>query len=449
VILTGCGSIATRQGFYQPITAELQAGHVDSALQLIEIAREKNKYDEKDRFIYFVDAGLLNHYADQFDTSNEKLHLAETAAEELYTRSVSRAIASMLLNDNVLEYSGEDYEILYTNLIKAMNYVALGNAEDAFVEVRRVNLKLDQLEQKYTDLEQRYRRAAKDDSTVVELEYDIEPVRFHNDAFARYLSMHMYAADGKLDDARIDYDLMAEAFQTQPHIYDFPMPEIQYLSEEQAILSVVGLAGLAPVKEAVNFRLRTDKQLNLVQVLYDDKSLEDPFYTHIPLEVSEDYYFKFSVPKLVDRVSDIQSVEVLANGKLLGQLQLLENVNNVSRETFATKKSFIFIRTLARAITKGLAAHKVKKKVDTGGLEGWLKKSAVDVGTDFLENADLRSTKFLPGKIYVADFEIPPGQYDLTIRFLRADGSLVKESDIPQYQVTIQGVNLVRAFSVN
>ncbi len=446
ITLISCGSVATKKGFYEPITAELRGGNRAGAAELIEAAKADNKYAQKDRLIYFLDAGLLHHYAQDYETSNIKLHLAEAAAEELFTKSISRAAASLLLNDNVLEYSGEDYEVLYANLIKALNYVELGRFDEAFVEIRRANLKLELLERKYGDAAAELERGSSDDTVHVDLAYEVPDIRFHNDAFARYLSMHMYAADGKMDDARIDYDYLKLAFAAQPHIYDFPMPRVTYRSDG-AILSVVGLTGLAPVKEALNLRLRTDKDLGLVQILYDGPERNDVEYGHLPLNVEADYYFKFAIPTLQERPSQVSEIRVLANGTPLGSLSLLEDIGNVAQETFAPKKALIYFRSVARAVVKGLAAHKLKTKLDTGGLEGWLKKAAVDVATDVTENADLRSSQYLPEKIFVGDFEIEPGTYQLTIQFLLSDGSVGEARTYSDYEVLPGRLNLIEAHS--
>jgi hypothetical protein len=450
LIANGCGSLRTRTGFYEPITASLRNHEFDAAIQGVEAARASNKYQDKDRFLYYIDAGMLCHYASRPDTSIAKLQNAEYASEELFRKSISRAAASLLLNDNVLEYAGEDYEILYTNLINALNYISLNLPDEAFVEIRRANLKLDLLEQKYAEAARELQRGSSDDTARVELEYDIEPVKFHNDAFARYLSMHMYAADGYLDDARIDYDYLVDAFRTQPHVYDFDMPETRYIAADgKAILSVVGLVGLSPVKEVFNLRIRTDKDLDLVQVLYTDSENKESEYGHFPFPVDHDYYFKFAIPRIVPRPSTVEALRVYANGRHLGDLQLIEDVSKVAVETFKAKRSMIYVRSVARAIAKGLAAHRLKKELDTGGLDGWLKKAAVDVATDVSEGADLRCSRFLPGRIFTGDFEIPPGIYDLRIEFLDGNDELVGTSDISGYEVLKKGLNLVEAFSLN
>ncbi len=449
LIIGGCGSVRTRTGFYEPITKSLQIGDYAAAVAEIEAANEKGKYGDKDRLLYFIDAGMAQHYAGDYEQSNVDLTEAEYASEDLFRKSITRAAASILLNDNVLEYSGEDYEILYTNLIKALNYSSLGQFDDAFVEVKRANLKLELLEQKYGYAVTELQRGAESDTSAVGIEYELDDVRFHNDAFARYLSMRLYAADGAWDDARIDYDYLVKAFRTQPEVYDFAMPEVSYLpSEGRSILSIVGLAGLSPVKHAFDLRIRTDKDLGLVQVLFTDSEGKESEYSHFPINIGADFYFKFSIPRIVERPSRVREIRVYADGLKIGRLQLIEDVYKVSKEVFRARRSMIYFRSIARAIAKGVLAHKAKKKVDTGGLGGWLKKAAVDVVTDFTEAADLRCSRLLPGRIYVGDFELEPGVYDLRIEFIDSNGGLISATDVPQYKVVERGLNLVEAFSL-
>lgn len=440
--LIGCSSLATKKGFYTPITAEVRAGRYQAALSGLEAARQGGKFAEKDRLLYYLDAGMLYHYAGAWDSSIARLHEAERAADELFTKSVSRGAASLLLNDNVLEYAGEDYEILYANLVKALDYLREEKYDDAFVEVRRANDKLQVLEQKYGDMAARYQRADSADTASTGLTYEAGKVRFNNDAFARYLSMHSYAAGGKLDDARIDHTALLDAFRSQPEVYPFPAPDVRYNVAEGTLVSVVAMAGLCPTKEALNLRIRTDKDLDLVQVLYDGPDSADVEYGHLPARISEDYYFKFSIPVLKDRPSPVDKVRVLANGRTLGELQLIEDVSLVARETFEAKRTLIYIKTVGRAVVKGLATHKLKKKADTGGFAGWLKKAAIDVGSDLIENADLRSAQYLPGRIYVGDFEVPPGRYDLVVQYLGNAGELLSERTLPASEVRSGRLNL-------
>ncbi|MDF1546002.1 MAG: hypothetical protein P1R58_12990 [bacterium] len=450
LLVAGCGSMATRNKFYQPITAELHRDNFQSAVEKIEAAKADGKYGEKDHLIYYIDAGLAYYYAGNYDSSRILLLTAHDAADELFTKSISRAATSVLLNDNALEYAGEDYELLYLNLINAMNFLSMGDFDGAFVEVRRANHKLEMLENKYAEAAAQMNRGSREDTAAVSLEYEPEKTRFNNDAFARWLSMHMYAADGKFDDAEIDRTWLNRAFKEQPHIYDFDQPDVKYRSSDGAVLSVVALTGESPRKEALSLRLRTDKDLDLVQILYtDSENEEETEYGHLPLPVSEDFYFKFAMPKMVTPPSIVSRIRISVDGESIGDLHLIDDIGKIAEDTFRARKSLIYIRTIMRALFKGLATHKLKKKADTGGLGGWLKKAAIDIGTDLTENADLRSSRLLPSRVYVGDFEIEPGQYNITVDYFDSTGQIIKSEILPDFPVNNSNFNLVQTVSLN
>lgn len=446
-LAAGCSSVATQKGFYEPIAAELRAGNFDAAVAGIETARLKKKFKDKDRFLYLMDAGLANHYARRFDSSNTRLSGAENAADELFTKSISRAAVSLLLNDNFLEYAGEDYEVLYANIIKALNYIALDQPEDALVEIRRSDEKLSLLDRKYRDAADALNRQTAIDSSAPAIPYEAADIRFQNDALARYLGLHVYAAQGKMDDARIDHELMLKAFADQPNIYPFPPPPVIYRSENNAVLSAVAMVGLSPVKEALNLRLRTDKDLDLVQIIYDSPDSTGPQYGQFALPISEDYYFKLSIPQIVPRPSIIEAVRITASDGTSGTLYLLEDIGRVAQETFEAKRTMIYIKTVMRALAKGLTTHKAKEKADDGKAGGWLKKLAMDIAADISENADLRCSRLLPGRVFVGDFEIAPGTYDLRYEFLDPAGAVVRTQTITGYTVLKNGLNLIEAAS--
>ncbi|MBD3168325.1 MAG: hypothetical protein GF307_02500, partial [candidate division Zixibacteria bacterium] len=315
-VLFACGSVATRNKFYQPVRDFIKNQNYDAAAQLLD--EERNRFGKKDRLLFYLDSGFAHHYAANLDTSNARLTLAENTAEELFTKSVTRGAASMVLNDNTLEYAGEDYEVLYSNLFKAINYSWKDKFDDVYVEIRRALLKLELLEQKYARANQSFHENKDEDD--IDIDYEVEKVRFNNDAFARYLSMHVFAADGRWDDARIARDYLDDAFKSQPHIYYFDQPDVKYYSEDKAVLSVVAMAGPSPVKEALSLRLRTDDELDLIQVLYDSGPNKDAEYGHIPFPVKESFYVKFSLPKIVQRPSEIHSISLKIGEYSYGEL---------------------------------------------------------------------------------------------------------------------------------
>ncbi len=448
LLVVGCSSGINREKYYAPLESNLRTGNYTVAVTTIEDAHQKGVYKEKDRFLYYLDAGLAYHYASQPESSIARLTIAERAAEELFTKSISKGILSnTLLNDNVLEYPGEDYEVLYTNLIMALNYLDLGKFDDAFVEIRRANDKLNLLEQKYVDAAAKVASEASTDTSGVRIQYEGKKLRFNSSAFARYLSMHMYAAEGLYDDARIDREALFNAFSLQPNIYNFAPPAVEYAPDSGAVLSVIGMVGLAPIKQSLDLRIRTDENLNLLTVIYDDARPENTVFANYPLpDGIGDFYAKLSLPQFVPRPSEVAGIRVSADSTLIGQLQLLEDVSSVAAATFEARQSMILWRTVVRVVLKTITASKLKNKIDNGGVAGWLGKLATDVAYDLTEQADLRCGALLPGRIFVGDFVVPPGTYNLTVEYLSAEGAVIERRHYPGIAVRDRDFNMLRSF---
>ncbi len=133
-MVTGCAS----RSFYAKINASSAGGRYETALKEIETNRKKY-YPKNDTLLYFLDTGMLSHFAGKYSASNTAFEKAKRLAEKLYTKSISAEGISLLTNDSQKPYIGEDYEISMIYLIKALNYAALGDEEGALVEIRQLN----------------------------------------------------------------------------------------------------------------------------------------------------------------------------------------------------------------------------------------------------------------------------------------------------------------------
>ena len=161
------------------------------------------------------------------------------------------------MNDTVVDYSGEVFEDIYTNIFMALNYIHLGDIEGAFVEIRRFDNKLRAASAKYSDM---ISQANKESDSNGGETVEVPDMEFHNSALARYLSMILYRSRGQMDAAAIDKKYLDSAFASQPHLYDFSSPSslAQELDapEGKVRLNVLAFSGKAPVKVAAFFHLR-------------------------------------------------------------------------------------------------------------------------------------------------------------------------------------------------
>jgi hypothetical protein len=430
---------------YQGAAAKLAGDRFAALVPQIERARELC-YGNKDRVLYDLDLGLLHHFAGAYERSNLHLERAERAIEENFTRSVSRAAASLLLNDNVLEYTGDPYEDVSINVFKAANYLHQAQFDEAFVEIRRLHEKLNLLEDKYARLARGYGQGQRE----VADRFKAEKVRFHNSALGRYLSVLMYRAEGRADDAAIDAAKLSEAFSAQPLCYPFPRPSLPATSHAagRPRLTVLAFSGACPEKRANTYLLHTTR--NAITVAFQAGAEARPRAGLLTIPwpgIEEGMHLKLEVPVLVRRPSAVRAVEARIDGKPVA-LERIESLEAVAEETFRVQESMVLMRAVARTVLKGMAQARARREMakriqdqDTNRLLGDLLAVAVDL----TENADLRGTPFLPGAAFVADVPVEAGTHRVEVRFLGADGRLIHTDRKSDVAVAESGVCLVEA----
>lgn len=453
VTVAGCASTRTAQGQYADSEKYVANRRYDKAIAVIEKAKKK-EYAEKDRVLYWLDVGMLYHYDLRHRESNEVLTQAEYAIEELYTKSVSKAMASGLLNDNALDYFGEDYEDIYLNVFKALNYLNMDDFDSAFVEIRRIDVKLNLLEDKYRKLVEDYNASAESETRMV-----VGENRFHNSALARYLSLLMYRADGNLDSARIDRKKIGEAFRDQPQLYAFPVPELPVIRvpEGKAALNFIAFSGFGPNKLADTLYLQGGNGVVLVVTdeQQDDYVTNELGVTAFPfIGVNSGFHMKMQFPRMVLRGEPCDAIEVWMDGERIADLGLLENMELVAREIFEIRLPIIVSKTVIRAVSKGIAKEVGKdvanealsEELGVGGaLLGLVLGVVADVAVDASENADLRISHFFPAYAHVGELILDPGIYDFEVRFIR-NGQIIWSEEYKDYEVQADRLNLVESF---
>ncbi|HOS29526.1 MAG TPA: hypothetical protein PLR39_01880, partial [Treponemataceae bacterium] len=179
---------------HSPVSNYVAGSEFAEAVYFIE-ENQQELYTKNDLVLKSLDIGLLSHYNRDFKYSSMQLSEAERFMYEYYTKSISQSISSFLLNDNVIDYAGDPYEDIYTNLFMALNYASQGNIESAFVEIRR-------FDNKQKELSLTYQGAIQEAKNQVAAGNDFSGnVEFHNSALARYISMLLYRSEGMLDSA--------------------------------------------------------------------------------------------------------------------------------------------------------------------------------------------------------------------------------------------------------
>ena len=185
VVLWGCGM---KTDFYRELETSLAAKNYEVALKTLQ--GQEEEFGEKNVVLYNLEMGTLTHYGARYEESNRYFLAAEKTMEELYTKSITTEAAAVVLNDNLIPYEGEDFEKVFVNLFLALNFAEMGNIEEALVEARKVDLKLNQYSRKY------------EGKNV-----------YKQDAFVRYIMGMLYEAAGEINDAFISYKKAYEGYK--------------------------------------------------------------------------------------------------------------------------------------------------------------------------------------------------------------------------------------------
>jgi len=405
------------------VDSELErSGYADSLILL-----EKNKkslYKDRDKILYYLDKGMLQHFAQQYSESSMSLQEGERAIEEAYTKSISQEISTYLINDNVRDYGGEDYEDIYINVFNALNYYHRGNLEGAMVEIRRMNNKLRHLAVKYDSAITSLQRKALENDTRIPPNPNIQS-QFSDSALARYLGMLFHREAGQYDDARIDRDLLLTAFANYPSIYANQTPESlsgeMEIPEGMARLNVIAFAGLSPVKQEKVMR--------------------------IPLP--DNRWIKIALPEMVSRNSEIYRIELVLDDGQRFRLELLEDMAAVAKETFKARQQIIYIKTILRATAKtagsSVSGALAKKADGIGSFILWLYSIAAQVYAEASEQADLRVSRFFPARAYVTGINLHPGRYSFSIKYYNRSGKEIASIWRENMNIMENALNLAEA----
>lgn len=446
-LISSCASVMTMNQQYKEMDDLLIERDFSKAAGIIESAREKKLYKEKDKVLYYLDLGMLNFYSGAYTECIENLTAAEYAIEELYTKSVSKAIASGLLNDNALDYFGEDYEDIYLNIFKSLSYLKMNNFDEAMVELRRVNLKLNLLEDKYKKILEDYNNSEGAESELKPLEN-----RFHNDVLARYLSLLLYREDFDYDGARIDGEKIDDAFVRQSHLYQFNKPDLPELTySDRALVNFIAFTGRSPAKLAHSVYIDSGKNIVHLTLQGEDDSYVNRligFNSIVMPGVQPGFHFKFELPYLSNRGSDISSITVKVDGIEAGQLNLTENMELIAEETFRLKQPWIVGKTVTRTVVKGIAKELGKEAINEasgGGVAGLLAGIVMDVAVDASENADTRLSQFFPAFAYTGELEVAPGQREIELIYYSGNREIFRDYK-GVIDIDSNGLNLIHSF---
>lgn len=424
--LAGC---ATYSDSFGVIERNLSAQQYDAALQDIE----KKSESKNGRVLYLLDKGMVLRMKGDFAGSNQALEAAKSEMERLYAASVSENALSFIVNDATVSYAGDDYEQVLVHLYMALNYLELGQPDDARVEALQVDIKLREIGEK------------------------IPESKFTEDALSRYITGLIYEELGEWSDAMIAYRKAYEAYKKYQVNYGLAMPDMlkhdllrlaqrQGLKDEAALyrkefgieplpktknkpelegeLVFVLNNGLAPIKREKSVGMWAPPPA----VVVDISKKKAPATPAMPVLVN------IALPYYESRPNNVLSARVSVSDKQTSS-QLMEDIDAIAKASLDSRMPAITARSIARAVAKGAIQQSVDKagsNRDSDAGAALLGSFLVRVAAAATERADTRSWLTLPANIQMGRLSLPPGSYDVTVELLGADDQVVATRIFPQ-----------------
>ena len=430
--MTGCESLGSH---YLLVDKSLLANDYRQADAIIQKAEED--YGAKSRVLYGMDRGMTLQLAGEYEQSNAVLEKAEDEVERLYTRSIRTESFAFMTNDNNLPFEGEPYEQVMINVLKALNYASLNRWQDALVEARRIDHRLNVLTDRTKD------KAA-----------------YRDDGFARYLSGILYESTGDVNNAFIAYrkayetfdasrawshtavpsQLRADLLRTANALglsqefseYQHEFPDTVWKSSEEqqqlAQVLVISYNGRAPRKEDqfLDLPVSTDAlALVLVNRGFSSGNSQQHRAADSVLYGLNGRVVRVALPKIVPQKTQVP-VDTLSLTPEQGQpvivrTELAQNVTALADKALSERIAGIAVKAVARAAFKYSVAEGATRgsQQAVGGDLGPLIGLAVGLLTKGYavasEESDKRSWRTLPDEIHLARTWVSPGTYRVGI----------------------------------
>lgn len=129
-----CATYNNRIGVYYADMLKGNYVQADAALEKSRIVQAK-----RNKLLYLFEKGKITHLLKQYDSSNRYFNEADLFMEDVRTSAKDIALGT-LLNPMMQTYKGEDFERFMVHYYKALNYLYLGQPNEAMVEARRISL---------------------------------------------------------------------------------------------------------------------------------------------------------------------------------------------------------------------------------------------------------------------------------------------------------------------
>lgn len=439
-------SCATYYQTNQSFNKEFESGNLSNALTTLQ----SNSSDArgKKEFLFYVNNGLVLSMMGRYQESNEYFEKAFLFGEDYRINYLNEA-ASYLTNPMITTYKGEDHEHLMLLYYKALNFMKMGKTQEALVECRRVNIRLQQLSDRYSN-DNKYQRDAFI-HTLMGVIYETD--KDFNNAFIAYRNAYeIYENDyQRLFQINTPQQLRDDILRTawlsgltedlEYFKQEFNRMDFSYSETEGGELVFFWHNGLSPVKAEWGINFAVDRRDNWIYFTNRELGLSFPFSLSNYDEqerngLSRLEFFRVALPRYVERPTYYSEASLNWNNNT-SHLHLLEDVNKIAFKSLHQRMDLELSKALIRVALKKATEYQVKQDDRTLG-------SVMGMINAITEKADTRNWQTLPHSIHYTRIPLQVGPNKIKLNLQGPRGELQEHEFTYQVQ---QGQILFHTFS--
>jgi hypothetical protein len=469
--LAGCAGYA---GDVAEIRSALRAGDKPRALEMANAVldvEEDHEYPRKvggDNALLVLERATIKQGLGRFPASTTDFQVADQHLELLDLKNDTAGnIGKWLFSDDVTVYKAPPHEKLLLNTLNMLNYLAIGNLEEARVEARRLRVMRRHLVDAYSAEEARLGLGSYLAGFAFEMSGRHEDaLRSYDEALAAedYPSLaapiRRLAGCSSYRSERIEALLPAApdpappppdpapvvaadpdagpwsepaTAAPEPPVAPAPPPVCRPRSEETGTLLVVTGIGLAPHKQAT--RIPIGAALVIAgHVMYGPGlGMGDSAKAQ---ELAAKGLLKWvNFPRMTKTRPRYKRVAVAVDGEPV-ETELGANVTSLVIESWDRIKGTLMAAAIVRMIARAVAGEATQRAAEGGGAAGGLALLAglaVEGALTAADTPDTRSWVTLPSHVVISRAELPAGRHKVLIRLEGAQGSrrIERQVDLP------------------
>lgn len=403
--LAGCATMQSHDKLATEMQTASASGGVPAALARLEASATTE--DERTALLYNMERGELLRMLQRYDDSTNALLLADnrvkTWEETAKTdpQKLLGTVGAALISERLNVYEGQDYEKVWLTTTLALNRVAVGDLENARVDIKRTH----EREAVIAAFREKETKAAEDEAKSKGAqssgkEINGYPVQTLNDpevlalkngysnALSHYLAGYLYEV---LNEPGLAAPGYRKAIELKP---------------ETAVLE----EGLRGLDDRTGFTWKRRQHMTDVLFLIEagDAPARKPQSFTFPVPTGRGLVTASISYPVIQPSNDAPLGQIEASGYTF-KLEKIVDVNVMARRALKDQMPGMVLRGVTRAVAKGVLQDQLQKN---GGLIGGILGAVASVST---EQADDRIWRMLPGRVYVARGYLPPGEHRLSV----------------------------------